>query len=212
MNGLCFEPARAVRTLKRADPELAALIKDLGPFTMKIEPGGSTFTSLAEAIVYQQLSPKAAGTIHQRFCALFGEPCAPSPELVMEMTIDQLRAVGLSRAKAMAISDLADRTLQGEVPALEDTAELSDEELVTCLSAVRGVGRWTAEMFLIFRLGRPDVLPLADYGLRRGFGHAFLGGRLPAPPEVAARGERWRPFRTVASWYMWRAADSAALG
>lgn len=205
---LPFDTARALRHLRRADPGLASLIKAVGPFGLEVNGAHDTFTALAEAIIYQQLSPRAAGTIHKRFCALFGEPSVPSPSIAVAMTEDELRSPGLSRAKVMAIKDLAARTLAGEVPTVEESRALSDEELVRRLSAVRGIGRWTAEMFLMFRLGRPDVLPLGDYGLRRGFGAAFGLGRVGTPAEVSERGEKWRPYRTVASWYLWRAVDA----
>jgi 3-methyladenine DNA glycosylase/8-oxoguanine DNA glycosylase len=206
---LPFDPARALRHLRRADPELASLIKAVGAFRLEVNAAHDTFTALAEAIIYQQLSPRAAATIHNRFCALFGELAVPSPTLALALSEEQLRSPGLSRAKAMAIKDLAARTLAGEVPTVEQSHALDDEELVQRLSAVRGIGRWTAEMFLMFRLGRPDVLPLGDYGLRRGFGAAFGLGRVATPAEVEQRGQKWRPYRSVASWYLWRAVEAA---
>jgi 3-methyladenine DNA glycosylase/8-oxoguanine DNA glycosylase len=209
-DGLCFDRPAALRHLRRADPELGAVMKGLGPFTLEVEPSGTTFTALARAIIYQQLSPKAAATIHGRFCALFGPTCLPEPGLVLALGEEQLRSCGMSRAKTVAVTDLAARALSGELPTLAAARSMPDEEVVTSLSAVRGIGRWSAEMFLIFQLGRPDVLSLGDYGLRRGFGLAFCGGRLPSPAEVAERGEKWRPYRTAASWYMWRAADALA--
>ena len=186
-------------------------MKALGPFNLKISPADGTFTALAEAIVYQQLSPKAAATIHGRFCALFGTPSLPTPDLALAMDEGTLRSCGLSRAKALAVLDLAARALAGQVPTLQEARALPDEDVITRLSAVSGIGRWTAEMFLIFQLGRPDVLSLGDYGLRRGFGVAFCGGDMPTPAQVAERGEKWRPYRTVASWYLWRAAEGPAL-
>lgn len=209
-DGLCFDPAKALRHIRRTDPDLGALIKRLGPFALKVEPSGSTFTALARAIMYQQLSPKAAATIHARFCALFGPTCVPHPELVLTLGEEQLRSCGMSRAKTLAVSDLAARALGGELPTLGEARAMTDEEVIERVSAVRGIGRWSAEMFLIFELGRPDVLSSGDYGLRRGFGLAFCGGRLPSPAEVAERGQRWRPYRTAASWYMWRAVEALA--
>jgi len=124
---------------------------------------------------------------------------------------DALREVGLSRAKQLSLHDLARKSIDGTVPPLSELRGMDDEEIVSRLTAVRGIGRWTAEMFLIFRLGRPDVLPLGDYGLRRGYAAAFGLPALPAAAEIAARGERWAPYRTVASWYMWRAAEAGGL-
>jgi DNA-3-methyladenine glycosylase II len=207
-NALSFDPARALRHLRRADPELATLMKSVGAFALEVNAAHDTFSALAEAIIYQQLSPKAAATIYGRFCALFGEPSVPSPEVALALTEEELRAPGLSRAKALAIKDLAARTLAGEVPTVDEAHSLDEEELISKLSAVRGIGRWTAEMFLMFRLGRPDVLPLGDYGLRRGFGVAFGLGRVATTAEVDHRGQRWRPYRSVASWYLWRAVDA----
>lgn len=209
--GFGFDPRLAVRDLRAADPGLGALIDAVGPFTMELRAARSTFTALSEAIVYQQLSPKAAATIYGRFRARAGEPAGPGPERLMTLTDEQLRAAGLSRAKTRAMRDLAERTLAGEIPDLGQARSLPDEELIQRLSAVRGIGRWTAEMFLMFRLGRPDILPLGDYGLRRGYGIVFAGGRVAAPGEIAERAEAWRPYRTVASWYLWRAAEAAPL-
>lgn len=210
--GFDFDPGLAVRHLQAADAGLGALIGAVGPFTMELRAARSTFTALSEAIVYQQLNPKAAATIYGRFRALAAEPDgAPSPERLMTLTDEELRAAGLSGAKTRAMRDLAGRTLAGEIPDLDEARSLPDEELIQRLSAVRGVGRWTAEMFLMFRLGRPDILPLGDYGLRRGYGIAFAGGRVASPGEIAERAEPWRPYRTVASWYLWRAAEAAPL-
>ena len=208
---LTFDPRRAVRHLRSADPDLGALITSIGPFAMELQSANDTFAALSEAIVHQQLSPKAAATIYGRFTALVDRSGRDSgPERVLALTGEDLRAMGLSQAKVRAVRDLAERSLAGEVPTLDETQAMSDEAVIDRLSEVRGVGRWTAEMFLIFRLGRPDVLPLDDYGLRRGFAVAFTSGRMPDPGEVERRGERWRPYRTVASWYLWRAAEKPA--
>lgn len=210
--GVTFDADRAVRHLRFADPDLGALITSIGPFAMELQSESDTFAALAEAIVHQQLSPKAAATIYRRFTTLV-ERSGPGsqPERVLALADEELREVGLSQAKTRAIRDLAERSLAGEVPTLEEAQSMPDEAAIELLTAVRGVGRWTAEMFLIFRLGRPDVLPLADYGMRRGFAVAFTGGRVPDAGEVERRGEHWRPYRTVASWYLWRAAESPAL-
>ena len=205
-----FDTRRAVRHLQSADPDLGALVTSIGPFAMELQAANDTFAALSEAIVHQQLSPKAAATIYRRFTTLLERSGrSPQPDRVLALADEELREVGLSQAKIRAIRDLAERSLAGEVPTLDEAQAMPDETVIERLTAVRGVGRWTAEMFLIFRLGRPDVLPLDDYGLRRGFAVAFTSGRMPDAGEVERRGERWRPYRTVASWYLWRAAESA---
>lgn|GEM_PF-10947 len=200
----------ALRHLRAADPALGGLIDAVGPCRLRVESASSTFAALTEAIVYQQLTPKAAGTIFARVCAIFppGRD-APTPEQILSVPDEALRAAGLSAAKAFALRDLARRAAGGELPTPAEAGGLAEEELLARLTAVRGIGRWTAQMFLIFRLGRPDVLPADDYGLRRGFAAAFGLPALPEPREVQARGEAWRPYRSVASWYLWRAAERA---
>ncbi|MHB1536058.1 MAG: methylated-DNA--[protein]-cysteine S-methyltransferase [Acidimicrobiales bacterium] len=205
-----FDTRRAVRHLRASDPDLGALVTSIGPFAMELQSAPDIFAALSEAIVHQQLSPRAAATIYRRFTTMLGRSGrGPQPERVLALADEELREVGLSRAKMRAIRDLAERSLAGEVPTLDEAQAMPDEQVIERLTAVHGVGRWTAEMFLIFRLGRPDVLPLDDYGLRRGFAVAFNGGRMPDAGQVEQRGERWRPYRTVASWYLWRAAESA---
>src|SRR5262249_36787906 len=154
--------------------------------------------SLAEAIVYQQLAGKAAQTIHGRFLALF-EPGAPTAEVLATLTDDQLRAAGLSRAKTAALRDLAQRSLAGELPGMAPLAMETDAAVIDRLTRVRGVGRWTVEMLLIFRLGRPDVLPVDDFGVRKGYQLAFRKRELPHPKALAAYGERWAPYRSLAA-------------
>ena len=206
---LPFDPAAAVRSLVRADRALGQLIKRVGAFRLKLEVMKSPYEALAEAIVYQQLTGKAAATILDRVRALF-EHRFPGPEDLLATPEDPLRAAGLSRAKVAALHDLATRTLRGTVPTLAVLGRMDDEEIIERLTTIRGVGRWTVEMLLIFRLGRPDVLPANDYGLRKGFGLAFETRNFPTPNDVIRRGERWRPFRTVASWYLWRALELPA--
>ncbi len=208
-----FDTRRAVRRLRSNDPEFGRVIDAIGPCTMELRPAANTFSALCEAIVHQQLSPKAAATIHGRFRRLFsvsgpGGRGLPTPVRVLALSDADLRGVGLSGAKVRAIRDLALRSVAGGIPTLQSAQSLSDEVIVERLSAVRGVGRWTAEMFLMFRLGRPDVLPLDDYGLRRGFATALNEGQMPEARELEQRGELWRPYRTVASWYLWRAAEA----
>jgi 3-methyladenine DNA glycosylase/8-oxoguanine DNA glycosylase len=202
-----IDVAAAARALARADPPLRRLIERVGPCRLRLDAIQSPFASLAESIVYQQLTGHAAATIHRRFVALFRPRRFPSPDAVLAAPDEALRGAGLSRAKIAALKDLARRTIDGTVPPLRILRRMDEEEIVERLTRVRGVGRWTAEMLLIFRLGRPDVLPAGDYGIRKGFRLALRTRALPTPRQVLRRGERWRPYRTVASWYLWRALD-----
>ncbi len=203
-----FDHRKAVRHLKAADPGLAVLIESVGPFRMELKGSRSLFGALAEAIVYQQLSNKAAATIYGRVEALY--PRARdgfTPRHILKTDSDTLRGCGLSRAKVLAVQDLAKRVQGGELPTLDEAHALADAELVERLVTVRGIGRWSAEMFLMFRLGRPDVLPLDDYSLRKAYAKAFGKRALPSPQALEKHGEKWRPYRTVASWYLWQALD-----
>ena len=184
------------------------MIDAVGPFRMQLKQTPSVFVALAEAIVYQQLTAKAAGTIYARLCALFprGE-AGPTPEQILRASDEKLRSAGLSRPKLLALRDLARRAKAGEIPTLAEARAMEDAALVERLTEVRGIGRWTVEMLLMFRLGRPDVLPADDYGIRKGFAAAFRKRALPAPRDLEKRAERWRPYRTVASWYLWRVLE-----
>ncbi|QRN95095.1 DNA-3-methyladenine glycosylase 2 family protein [Archangium violaceum] len=201
-----FTPA-ARRALAKADPVLGELMKRVGPFTMKVNSIQSPFLALAESIVYQQLTGKAAATIFGRVCERVGTGKRFTPEAVLAHPVEGLREAGLSGAKTAALKDLAAKALEGEVPTLARAKRMSDAELVEHLIKVRGIGQWTVEMLLIFRLGRPDVLPVDDYGIRKGFMLTYGLSELPRPKELLAHGERWRPWRTVASWYLWRSLD-----
>ena len=185
---------------------LAKHIDRTGARELRTLPTHSVFGGLAQAIVYQQLSTRAAGTIYRRVLAL---PGGAGPDLQPEQSLctsdDDLRAAGVSKAKRLALRDLAERTVAGLLPGLADVRAMRDDQVVESLTAVRGIGRWSAQMFLIFRLGRTDVLPVADFGLRKGFGLVF-GEPSPAEDRILSHGERWRPHRTVTSWYLWRAA------
>jgi DNA-3-methyladenine glycosylase II len=205
--GLAYDPELACRHLAQADPRLGELMARAGPFTMRPAPAQSMFGALVEAIVYQQLSGRAAETILRRVIAIHRPRRFPRPADILETPAERLRAAGLSSAKTAAIKDLAARTLDGTVPSLARVRRMSDEEIVERLTAVRGVGRWTVEMLLLFRLGRPDVLPLGDLGVRKGFARTFSRRALRDPLVLSRRAERWRPFRSVASWYLWRALD-----
>ncbi len=202
-----FDAGAAVAHLRASDPKLKALMDRVGPFRMKLDVAASPFEALCESIIYQQITGRAAQTIAGRFCERIGDGKFPGPQRVLDATDAILREAGLSRGKVAALRDLALKSLDGTVPALARLRRMEDDEIVERLVVVRGVGRWTAEMFLMFRLGRPDVLPVHDYGVRKGFQRAFRTRELPEPETVARRGERWRPYRTVASWYLWRALE-----
>jgi len=207
---LGFDPTTAVEHLRAADAGLARVIDVVGPFRMQLKKTPSLFAALAEAIVYQQLTAKAAGTIYARVCALFPRAHqGPTAEQLLRVTDEKLRGAGLSGSKLLSLRDLARRAAAGEIPTLAEAHRMDDAEIIERLTEVRGIGRWTAEMLLMFRLGRPDVLPVDDYGIRKGFAVAFSKRETPAPADVEKRGARWRPYRSVASWYLWRAADRA---
>ena len=199
--------ARAEDELARRDPVMAALVARAGPCALGVARSGSSFEALARSVCYQQLAGRAAAVIHGRFCALFDGP--PSPEAVLALPEGALRGVGLSGSKAASIADLAAKVADGTVR-LGACDELPDDEVVRELVAVRGVGRWTAEMFLMFKLGRLDVWPVDDYGVRKGYAAAYGLDALPTPRALAALGDAFRPRRTVAAWYCWRAAEVAA--
>ena len=206
-----FDIETAIDHLRDTDLRWGRVIDTIGPFRMELKPTGSVFSALAEAIVYQQLHGKAAATIHARLCALFPRGAGPTPARLMTIDDAVLRGVGLSRNKLLALRDLAAHSLAGEIPSLAKIARMTDDSIIEQLTAVRGIGRWTAEMLLMFRLGRPDILPVDDYGIRKGYAVAFGKRALPAPRELARQGARWAPYRTIASWYLWRAADGARV-
>lgn len=183
------------------------LIRRVGPCTLRPAPRRSPFESLVRAVANQQLNGRAAATILGRFTALFPEKRFPAPDDLAGVTDDQLRACGFSRAKIAAIRDLAAHAMAGTIPSSRGIARLSDEEIIERLTEVRGVGRWTVEMLLIFKLGRQDVLPVDDFGVRTGFRLAYARPTLPKPRELLHEGERWRPHRTTAAWYLWRAVE-----
>jgi len=212
-----YDAALACRTLAAADPRLGQLIQRAGPFTLRLKSQHSPFEALLESIIYQQLHGKAAAAILKRLLTSFGE-LHPAPEHLLQAPDDLLRAAGLSASKTKALRDLAAKTLDGTVPTLIQIRRMSDDEIIERLTQVRGIGTWTVHMLLIFRLGRPDVLPVTDYGIRKGFALTF--NRLPKTKsfdasmlatieQIERRAEKWRPWRSVASWYLWRACDLA---
>ncbi|MDP3510397.1 MAG: DNA-3-methyladenine glycosylase [Candidatus Melainabacteria bacterium] len=206
--------AKVIRDhLCQADRKLAKIIEQVGPFTLAIDEMQSSYSALAESIVYQQITGKAAQSICNKIMSNFESPVFPSPKQILAVDIEALRACGLSRGKAMALQDLALKTLEGVVPEIDEMHNLSDEELLERLTAVRGIGPWTVQMLLMFRLGRLDVLPSTDYGVRKGYALTYYGKNraqsedLPKPSEIAERAERWRPYRSAASWYLWRSLE-----
>lgn len=207
VGGLDYHPDQACAHLAAADPVLAEVIRRTGACVLRPPWGRSLFDALLRSIVYQQLSGKAAGTILSRVVALYAPAPTPDPAALLATDDAVLRSAGLSRNKTAALKDLARHTLDGTVPTLAGARALSDGELVDRLTVVRGIGRWTVEMLLIFRLGRPDVLPVDDLGVRKGFQRAYGMRRLPAAVTLTRRAERWRPYRSVASWYLWREAE-----
>lgn len=201
----------AVQHLGRQDKQLAALMKKVGPCRLSGKDHPDLFGTLAEAIVSQQLSGKAAATIFGRLCVLLGaSDKKPHPAQMAGVSEEQLRAVGLSRAKALAVQDLALKIDQGLVLPLPVLEALTDEEVVQNLIQVRGIGRWTAEMFLMFQLGRADVLPVDDLGVRKGFMLTYGLDAMPDKKQLTQHALKWQPYRSVASWYMWRAAEFPA--
>lgn len=197
---------RAVAHLKRADPRLADVIARVGACRLVARAEGTHFEAVARAIVFQQLSGKAAGTIHTRFHALYGGR-APGPAELLATADEALRGAGLSRQKVAYLRDLAERVAANDVP-LADIEALGDEEAIAALTRVKGVGRWTAQIFLMFRLGRPDVLPELDLGVQKGIQLAYGLRAMPTPKEVVRIGARWAPHRSAAAWYLWRLLDN----
>ncbi|MGA3293720.1 MAG: DNA-3-methyladenine glycosylase 2 family protein [Candidatus Acidiferrales bacterium] len=206
---LPFDHVEAHAHLSRIDKRLARVISRVGEFQFKLDECDSVYESLLEAITHQSIAGKAAQVIFARIKALGSNDRCPTPQELLRVRKPKLRKVGLSNAKVAAVRDLAQKTIEGVVPTLKEAEKMSDQELVDRLISVRGIGAWTVEMFLIFRLGRPDVLPIHDYGVQKGFAITYRKKAIPKPRELAEFGERWRPYRTVASWYMWRAVQLA---
>jgi len=197
---------KALNHLKKSDPVLRAIIKSVGPYRM--EYSSPEFSSLAEAILYQQLNGKAAATIYKRFTALAGEP--PTPEGILKLSDEQLRSVGLSKQKSAYLKDLAAKTASGLLD-FSKLAELSDAEVIEHLTQVKGIGVWTAHMFLIFSLRRPNVLPTGDYGVQVALKKHYRKRKLPKPKDMEKIARAWEPYRSVACWYMWRSLDIKTL-
>jgi DNA-3-methyladenine glycosylase II len=199
---------KAVAHLKKVDPVLGKVIEKVGTYKGWPTGNGTHFDAVCRSIVFQQLSGKAAGTIHGRFVGLYGGR-PPLPDELASTPDDKLRAVGLSRQKSAYLKDLGARVASGEVP-IETLHELTDSEVIAALTQVKGIGRWTAQMFMMFRLGRPDVLPDLDLGVQKAIQRAYRLRKLPTPEKVLKIGAKWAPYRTVASWYLWRSIDTPA--
>jgi DNA-3-methyladenine glycosylase II len=197
----------ALKHLSRTDKTLARLIKRVGPCTMKPHQRRSPFVALVTAVTHQQLNGTAAKTILKRFLMLYPGKRFPSPEDVLATPDEQMRGTGLSGAKVAAIKDIAAKTVTGIVPTSRAVTKMSNEEILTRLTGVRGVGPWTVEMLLMFTLAREDVLPVTDYGVRKGFALTYGWKELPRPKELLEYGERWKPYRSTAAWYLWRALE-----
>ncbi len=199
---------KAIRHLTEADPHLGAFIQRAGVIRIRPDRTRTPFVSLVRAVVSQQLSGKAAGTILQRVLALFPAGRFPTPAEILRVQPDALRAAGLSRQKVAYVRDLAEKAVAGVVPTRMEIEAMRDEEIVERLTRIKGVGRWTVEMLLIFGLGRPDVLPAHDLGVRKGFALVHAQRKLPTPEQLSRFGERWKPHRTTAALYLWRAVDA----
>lgn len=195
--------------LASLDKTLGRLIERVGEITLKPQLRQTAYEALVESVVYQQLTGRAAATILGRVKALFPERKFPTPDDILATPDELFRGAGLSRAKTAAIKDIAAKTLDGTVPSNREIRKMTDLEIVERLTTIRGVGPWTVEMLLIFKLGRPDVFPASDYGVRKGFAHTYRKRELPTPKALLVFSERWKPHRTTAAWYFWRAADLA---
>lgn len=201
---------KSVAALSALDPELGRLMKKIGPLQFRRQKTKAVFEALVKSVVYQQLTAKAAATIFARLTALYPDREFPTPEDLLATPIERLRSAGLSRSKAASIHDIAQKAVDGQIPSMRSISRMSEEEIIETLTCIRGVGRWTVEMFLIFRLGRADVLPATDYGVQKGFMKVFRKRKLPTPKQLSRYGEKWKPYRTTAALYLWRAVDDAA--
>jgi len=210
-DGLTYDRGEAAEHLRAVDPLLRAVIDAHGPLDIEPDPLVEPFTYLLRSIVFQQLNGTAAATIHGRVLDLFGGS-VPTPHALLETSAETLRTAGVSGNKAMAMHDLARHALEGTLPVHDELADLSDLEIVERLTAVRGIGPWTVHMLLLFRLGRPDVLPTGDFGVREGYRLLHGLERQPTPTQLRAAAAPWRPYRSVASWYLYRAVDLHRAG
>ena len=203
-----FDTEDALTHLAASSVRMQRMLERVGPFHMQVRATPSVFAALAEAVVYQQLHGKAAATIFDRVCKLYPRSSKSiTAQGLMRIDDESLRGAGLSRNKLLALRDLAQKSIAREIPTIAQVAKLDNETIIEQLTAVRGIGRWTVEMLLMFRLGRPDILPVDDFGIRKGYALTFGKKEMPAPRELARYGERWAPYRTAASWYFWQRAN-----
>lgn len=198
---------KTVNALIKKDKILAKTIKKVGPITLSPKLEHPPYRTLVESIVFQQLSTKAASTILKRFVALYPKKRFPTPQDILDSKVELIRSAGLSNAKTLAVKDIALKTIEGVVPTTKKINTLSDEEIIERLTVIRGVGPWTVHMLLIFKLGRPDILPTTDYGVRKGHAKVYGLSELLAPKDLEEFGERWAPYRSTAAWYLWRSLD-----
>ena len=203
-----MDHGHAHRHLAASDRRMAQLIARSRRYAIIPSLSVRPFDALAESIAYQQLSGKAAATIWGRVRALYPKRRKLDPKLVLATPDKKLRAAGLSRSKVAALKDLAAKTLDGTVPSARALGKMTDEEIIERLITVRGIGRWTVEMLLLFDLGRPDVWPVHDYGVQKGFAKTFGRRKLPTPKQLLKLGDKWKPYRSAAAWYFWRALDA----
>ncbi len=203
---LPFDVKEADRVISSVDEAMAGVIERYGPCKMSLNVVQSPFQALFKSIIYQQLSTQSATSIYNRVLQLF-DTGVPSPQVTLNLTDEELRGAGMSRQKISYMRDLAVKTAEGTVPSLEELDRLPDEEILERLTAVHGIGRWTVEMLLMFSMGRPDILPSTDLGIRKGFQQVYGHEELPKPRQIEKYGELWRPYRTIASWYLWRVVD-----
>lgn len=210
MSRLRYNRKQATEHLCAQCDSLAQFIRDCGPLKLRVAGERDLFDALSRAIVYQQLSGKAAGTIHGRFAALFPED-VPEATHATTLSMEQLRAAGLSNNKALAVQDLAKKSLDGSLTLIHRMSQLDDEQVVENLCQVRGIGPWTAQMFLMFNLGRPDVMPATDLGIQKGVQAVYRMRKLPEPEHVLRKTRHLAPYRSAASWYFWRAADTVLM-
>jgi len=203
-----YEPSQALTHLREKDPALAAVMDQVGPFVLELSPSRSLFEALLRSIIYQQLHGKAAATIHGRVLEALKDHGGPTHQALALISDEELRAAGLSRNKLLAIRDLAAKSGEGTIPSLKEAAKMTDEELISRLTQVRGIGPWTVHMLLIFVLGRPDVMPTGDFAIRQAFKKLYRKRRDPSPDLMLKQTRHWKPYRSVACWYLWRSLDT----
>jgi DNA-3-methyladenine glycosylase II len=205
---LNFDPAAALAHLRERDPHLAALIDRVGPFALELKAAKNLFEAMLRSIVYQQLHGKAAAAIHARVLAVLAQHGGATAEALAQASDAELRGAGLSTGKLLAVRDLALKCREGTVPSLKEARRLTDDELVARLTEVRGIGPWTVHMLLIFYLGRSDVMPTGDFAIRLGFKRLYRKRKDPTPELILKHARCWQPYRSVASWYLWRSLDN----